>query len=148
MAQIAGLAQSRMEFWRKHIEAQRQSGLGVAEYCRQRRLCPPTFYVWRRRLCENEPANTSKGSASSSLFQEVRFPISTSFGFVPSGAARRDQSVDWDLGISLAHETGWRVHLRRGFDEDALRRVLRLFSCPPDSQTRALHSLTPEAGSC
>ena len=167
MAQIAGLAQSRMEFWRKHIEAHQQSGLGVAEYCRRRRLCSPTFYVWRRRLSQGTEAKDRQDrrlqstcppdqhrpdlappdSTSSLLFQEVRLPVAPACSASASANSCPDVFDGGHSGVALAHETGWHIHLRRGFDENALRRVLRLFSCPPDSQTRALHSLAPEASS-
>ena len=173
MAQIAGLAQSRMEFWRKHIEAHEQGGLGVAEYCRRHRLCSPTFYVWRRRLSKGAEAHDCQDrrlqgtrppdqgcpdqrrpdlalldSTSSLLFQEVRLPVAPACSASASANSCPDVFDGGHSGVALAHETGWHIHLRRGFDENALRRVLRLFSCPPDSQTRALHSLAPEAGSC
>jgi hypothetical protein len=36
--------------WRQRIDRQRTSGLSIAEFCRQERLSPHGFYVWRRKV--------------------------------------------------------------------------------------------------
>lgn len=36
--------------WRQRIDRQRTSGLSIAEFCRQERLSPHRFHVWRRKL--------------------------------------------------------------------------------------------------
>jgi transposase-like protein len=36
--------------WRAIIAEQRESGLGMAEFCRQRSIRPTTFYGWRQKL--------------------------------------------------------------------------------------------------
>lgn len=36
--------------WRQRIDRQRTSGLSIAEFCRQERLSPHGFYIWRRKL--------------------------------------------------------------------------------------------------
>ena len=36
--------------WRQRIDRQRTCGLSIAEFCRQERLSPHGFYIWRRKL--------------------------------------------------------------------------------------------------
>jgi transposase-like protein len=36
--------------WRQRIDSQRTSGLSIVEFCRQERLSPHGFYIWRRKL--------------------------------------------------------------------------------------------------
>jgi hypothetical protein len=36
--------------WEKLIEAQKQSGLNIKEYCQQNTLTTSNFYGWRKRL--------------------------------------------------------------------------------------------------
>ncbi|MDH5732054.1 MAG: hypothetical protein OEZ58_23975, partial [Gammaproteobacteria bacterium] len=38
------------EYWLKHIQASRQSGLSKQAYCEQNDLAPSTFFKWERRL--------------------------------------------------------------------------------------------------
>lgn len=41
---------SAAERWQRLLARQRHSGLGVAEFCRQEGVSPPSFYQWRRKL--------------------------------------------------------------------------------------------------
>ena len=38
--------------WRKLVGEQGRSGQSVVEVCRERRLCAPYFYAWKKRLRE------------------------------------------------------------------------------------------------
>jgi transposase-like protein len=40
--------------WRAVLERQGESGLSVADFCRQESVSAPSFYFWRRRLQEQE----------------------------------------------------------------------------------------------
>lgn len=42
--------------WREKILAQQASGQEVSEYCQKHRICPCSFYAWRKRLGMNSPA--------------------------------------------------------------------------------------------
>jgi hypothetical protein len=42
--------------WRRLISEQMRSGKSVAAFCRERKLCVPHFYWWKKRLRENTTA--------------------------------------------------------------------------------------------
>jgi hypothetical protein len=49
-------ARPRREVWRELIRRQQASGLSVRAFCQQRAVQENAFYLWRKRLAENEPA--------------------------------------------------------------------------------------------
>lgn len=42
--------EERYVHWREVIEAQKTSGLSIAEYCRKQQIRTNIFYAWRRRI--------------------------------------------------------------------------------------------------
>ena len=49
----------------QHFTAQKSSGLSIADYCKERRIRPSTFYGWNKRYKEKSlPENTSLASSS------------------------------------------------------------------------------------
>lgn len=40
----------RVEYWRRVLGEQRQSGLTVKAFCQSRKIAMPSFYQWRRKL--------------------------------------------------------------------------------------------------
>lgn len=47
---------ARREWWSLHVEAWRQSGLGIRKYCRQQRLTENTFRRWLKQLAGEDTA--------------------------------------------------------------------------------------------
>ena len=45
-----GRREDRWSYWRKLVAEQRNSGLSVAKFCRERHLAAGSFYAWRRKL--------------------------------------------------------------------------------------------------
>jgi hypothetical protein len=44
----------RWKKWRKLISQQARSGQNVAAFCRERELCAPHFFAWRKRIEQAE----------------------------------------------------------------------------------------------
>jgi len=86
--------------WERRISRQRRSQLSVAEFCSQEGVSSKSFYVWRKRLREEEagPTGLTTGAAdprsgcpASKLFLPVTLPLASvpAFGLrieLPSGA--------------------------------------------------------------
>ena len=89
--------------WRKLIAEQARSGQTVTAFCRERDLCRPYFFVWKKRLRED----------TSTKFLEVQLREA-----VPS--ATRDTCVE----IRLAN--GRSLVVGRGFDAEHVRALLAL----------------------
>ena len=89
--------------WRKLISQQAKSGQSVAAFCRERGLCAPHFFAWRKRL---EPAAAKK-------FVEVKV--------APTAAA---PTVTLDPVIEIDLGDGRCLRVRPGFSVQHLQAVL------------------------
>jgi hypothetical protein len=61
--------------WARIIEAQRQSGLTVVEFCRQRRIAKATFWHWRKRLVTTAKQEQVAKPAHSFLAVPIVAPV-------------------------------------------------------------------------
>jgi transposase-like protein len=70
--------------WRRVLAEQQLSGQSVAAFCRERGVCAPQFYVWKKRLAEEVSAEfvavqvVSGGEPLRSRALEIRLPGSRS----------------------------------------------------------------------
>ena len=87
--------------WRKLISEQARSGLDVTTFCRERALCMPYFFVWKKRLRES----------TATKFFEVQ-------------VAEPAPSVPGDSRIEVRLQNGRSLVVGRGFDADHLRALL------------------------
>lgn len=87
--------------WRKLISEQARSGLDVTTFCRERALCRPYFFVWKKRLRES----------AATKFLEVQ-------------VAEPAPSVPGDSRIEVRLQNGRSLVVGRGFDADHLRALL------------------------
>lgn len=94
-------AAARAEQWGEIIGQQRTSGVSVRAFCRQRGLCDHTFYMWRKRLA-NE--------------QDVRFAL------VETNAA--PGLGNGNATLELAMPGGECLRIPAGIDAATLRTVL------------------------
>jgi hypothetical protein len=88
--------------WRRLISEQERSGLDVATFCRERALCRPYFFVWKKRLRE--------GAAAKFLEVHVAEP--------------RARVVADDSGIEVRLRNGRSLVVGRGFDAEHVRALL------------------------
>ena len=51
----------KREFWKKHIKAQRESGLSQAKYCRERGLALSSFGNWSLRISREQRSGVEPG---------------------------------------------------------------------------------------
>jgi hypothetical protein len=87
--------------WRKLVSEQARSGMDVTTFCRERALCRPYFFVWKKRLRE--------GAAAKFLEVQVAEPA---------------PSVPGDSRIEVRLQNGRSLVVGRGFDADHLRALL------------------------
>ena len=87
--------------WTELIRQQRQSGLSISLFCRNRGFSDQAFYYWRKRLSVREP---------------VRFAL------VAAGAATTSDPAP----IELLLASGDRLRIAAGTDALTLRTVLNL----------------------
>lgn len=94
------------------LEAQRESGLSVAQYARELRVSVPTLYQWRRRL-----GSGVRGGESETRLVEV----------TEAEAASDEAAAGIELRINDGRHT---ILVPRGFDREELRRLVEaLESC-------------------
>jgi hypothetical protein len=51
---------ARRQVWCERLQRFSESGLTVAAFCRQERVSVPSFYQWRRKLCNSAGAGTKR----------------------------------------------------------------------------------------
>jgi transposase-like protein len=85
---------SLVEEFRKHIAAQKKSGLSIGRYCKKHGITQHRFYYWKRKLRERAEAdsfeNTASPEAASDLngeFIPVRVVDDRAASSVPNCAA-------------------------------------------------------------
>ena len=88
--------------WRRLVSEQARSGQTVTAFCRERALCRPYFFVWKKRLQES---TTTK-------FLEVR---------VQEPASGPD-----DPRVEVRLKNGRSLMVGRGFDAEHVRALLAL----------------------
>jgi hypothetical protein len=90
--------------WRKLIEQQRESGLPVSAYCRERGISAASMFAWKRRL---RPAGA--------------LPVRQTFKPVTVVSKTLGRSADQPAGaIELRLRDGCHLLVRRGFDRQLL----------------------------
>ena len=47
---IRSISPQKIAFWQARLDAQAQSGLTIAEFCKQQKYSASAFYQWRRKL--------------------------------------------------------------------------------------------------
>lgn len=77
---IRSISPQKIAFWQARLDAQAQSGLTIAEFCKQQKYSASAFYQWRRKLqnigdsaSSNAPAMIEIHLRSGSL---IRLPSS------------------------------------------------------------------------
>jgi hypothetical protein len=89
--------------WRRLVSEQARSGQTVTAFCRERALCRPYFFAWKKRLRNSATAN----------FLEVRVKE-------PAPSALGDPRVEVRL------PNGRSLVVGRGFDAEQVRALLAL----------------------
>jgi hypothetical protein len=87
--------------WRRLISEQMRSGKSVTAFCRERKLCAPHFYWWKKRLRENTTAR-----------------------FVEVQVAESPANVPGDSRIEVRLQNGRSLMVGRGFDPEHVRGLL------------------------
>ncbi len=93
----------RSEYWREQIAQHERSELSVPQFCQDRGIVEQSFYVWRKRLREQEP---------------VRFAV------VETAPAEREPKRE--AGLELVLGRGERLRIGADTDLMLLRRVLEV----------------------
>lgn len=121
--------------WQRVVREQEASGLNVAEFCRQRDLCAPQLFAWRRKLREAESSFVAVEvfDAESSVVlanqhsEEIASNRDASQAaravVVPSSAVGAQSSTGASIEIRLSG--GRSVMALPGFDAHHLRAVIR-----------------------
>lgn len=100
------MARAQREIWVKRVERWRESGLTAGDYARETGINAHTLQHWSWRLKRGDRERAPKAKQSAPLsFVEVKGPVA-------------DERIEVVLG------SGTVVRVSRGFDVDALRRLL------------------------
>lgn len=98
MARLRGEAARRK--WRELIAEQERSGETVAAFCRERRMCAPHFFWWKRRLREGDGPGFVEVKLAPAPELEVRLRGGRSL------ALRPGVDLAWVREVAAALEAG------------------------------------------
>jgi hypothetical protein len=118
MPKRKGPARSRQreKFWRRIVTGQPASGQSIRDWCARHEVTEASFYAWRRTLAQRGVVRN--GAAKTRRARLVAVEVTRG----PSPSARSTS-----LGLIV---NGFRIEIAEGFDEDALRRLLRVLQEP------------------
>ena len=109
---------SKREFWFRHIEAWRKGRMGQSEYARTHDLSIKSFGYYRRRYFR-EQQQAAPQPANTSLLPVTVIPE-------PVTEDTPDESAITTPGITLTSPGGFRIELSTGFNQKALKQILKM----------------------
>jgi hypothetical protein len=117
--------------WRKLIEQQRESGMPVSAYCRERGLSAASMFAWRRRL---RPASALPGAG---LFKSVKI-VRGGQSPVRSAGKQADSAIELPAVsfVELCLPGERRLMVRRGFDRELLLELIDALEGKPSALQR------------
>jgi transposase-like protein len=62
---IPSISPQKIAFWQARLDAQAQSGLTIAEFCKQQKYSASSFYQWKRKLLNARDSANSSSPATS-----------------------------------------------------------------------------------
>lgn len=108
--------------WQAIIDEHRESGLGVAAFCRQKAIPTSSFYGWRQKLFGTAPSRAAKSAGQRrTAFVPVRV---TATGANGPGSTSASPASHRGEPLELCLPGGRRLLLRSGFDPALLRQVV------------------------
>jgi len=115
--------------WRRLICAQGRSAQSVASFCRERRLCVPHFYWWKKRLrAEAWPASTRNGGEAAKRGGAGRFvevQLARHGGLAANGSEVVDRAPEPhgsdDARVEIRLRNGRSLVVGRGCDAEQVR---------------------------
>lgn len=116
--------------WRKLVSEQGRSGQSVAAFCRERGLCAPQFYAWKKRLRE---ADAGQGEFRTPLtkFMEVQLAPAGwgGAGTGPAGVTREPSAAGvsraaGDARVEILLKNGRSLRVGPGFDAELVRALI------------------------
>jgi len=111
--------------WRELVSEQGRSGQSVAVFCRERGLCAPHFYAWKKRLRE---ADGGQGEVRAPLakFVEVKL-VTAGPGLAAAGrdaGAASVSRVAGDARVEVLLKNGRSLRVGPGFDAELVRALV------------------------
>lgn len=97
-------SEEKKQQWKEKINAQKNSGLSIAEWCRQNKIADHVFYYWKKKFFPVP-------SVTISSFTEVPFE------------KENHCSEAEDSGIKIEYQK-IHIHLDKHFDSPTLKRCL------------------------
>ncbi len=96
------------DFWARHIDGWRDSGVSQRDYCSRNGLVLSTFTLWKKRL-----------SASRTPTREACVPVE----IVP--VRLQFPSEGTPIVVWLVTDRGYRLEVRDGFNQETLQKVVK-----------------------
>jgi len=103
--------EERRSMWAERVEEHKTSGQSVANWCRVNDVNIRQFYKWRSRL-------SSKGKTPNTNNHFILATPAPERYITDEASLYNDASISIKIGVAI-------INVQRGFDEEALTRVVR-----------------------
>lgn len=103
----------REVYWRGVLQQQAESGLNIAEFCRQQSVSAPGFYAWRRKLKDRDAAKSPKNGRATQVASRQLLPV-------------RIESTGSPVPLRILLPQGVSIETPGTIDDGALTRLLRV----------------------
>ena len=108
--------------WRAIIDEHRQSGSGVAEFCRQKSIATSSFYGWRQKLDgAARPGVPDSARPKQARFVRVKVAAAPTRSPSPVAESLADRE---DEPLAVVLRNGRRLLLKQGFDPRLLQQAV------------------------
>ena len=111
--------------WRKLVSEQGRSGQTVAVFCRERGMCAPHFYVWKKRLRE---ADAGQGVLRAPFTKFVEVEVTPGgwgqAGGAPDVGAAGVSRAAGDARVEVLLKNGRSLRVGPGFDAELVRALV------------------------
>jgi transposase-like protein len=124
--------------WQRLIHEQQASGKSVAEFCRERDLCAPQLFAWRRKLREATNSFVAveviEAESNTALRMQQGEELPVNSGTIPLS---RTPAVDGEIGAAIEIRLSSRrsVFVAPGFDEHHFRTVIVALENTPEARS-------------
>jgi hypothetical protein len=115
--------------WRKHVEAQRASGLSMRVYCQGEGLSESCFYWWKREIARRDceaPVQNGQQERAGVEFAEVRVIDGSGEEAFPRALEKPKPDLTDGTSVEIFLSDGRRLRVFPDFDEQTLLRVVAL----------------------
>jgi len=126
---------NREAFWRATIQQQRQSGLTIREFCRQRKLSESAWHRWKSKFARRDEQPVNETPKKKTISQQNNHSVPTFIPVALDPAAMRPPQINQPQveqpqveqpQVEILYAGGTTVRIASGCDEQTVVTILQV----------------------